>query len=279
MQVVNNIIDKINVLKKIKELENSNFIFSISGGGLGEKILSVFSAIKKRIVITSGMLETLEYVNGLTELGVRARELTPIINAPIYSPFKNETFYYRFIKTIYDFLVGNLDVIVLPAENLICKYPKKINLDNIIKLTKNSEYNFIDITKKLIENGYKKCEKIEKIGDFSIKGDILDVFLPNFENPIRLDFFGDELEKIYTFDIFDMQKIEDLSDVEIFPLKLYFLNLQERQDLISNLKNSLRLSTASGDAIIKSNTIVNEIIEGLENNLISDDAQFLSFLF
>lgn len=275
MQLIKQIQEKVNVLKKINELDNSNFIFSISGGSIGEKILSVYSAGKKSIVIASDILETMQYVQGLSTLGLKASELIPNINTPIYTPFIDENTQFKFVSNIYNFLLGNIDVLVLSAENLLCKYSKEINLENVLQLEKNKLYNFLEISEKLIKNGYKKCQTIEKIGDFSIKGDILDIFLPNYEKPIRLDFFGDELEKIYVFDLFEMQKIQDLTNINILPLTLYNFTKKEKEEVVNNLKNALKFSDLNGDALIKSNSVVNLILEDFSNDLIKHDIPYL----
>lgn len=273
--VFNKIIERVNVLRKIKESAKTDLVFSMNGGGIGEKILAISACSEKTIVIVPDAISLKEYKEGLENLGKTVGEVYVDLSSPIYTPFADDGMKLSLIKNIYGFLLGKLDVILLTPESLLYKFCKKINVNNALKLVKNSDYNFLDVAEKLIKIGYKKCLKPEKIGDFSIKGDILDVFLPNYDNPIRLDFFGDTLEKIYTFDIQEMQKIEGFDFVDIYPITLYSLSMEEVSSIIQNLKNALAFSKLSGDALIKSHTTANEIIEGLKENIIKHDEPYL----
>ncbi len=57
-----------------------------------------------------------------------------------------------------------------------------------------------DIAAKLERNGFDRVPAVREVGEFAVRGGILDVFLPGAEDPVRLDFFGDTLESIRTFD-------------------------------------------------------------------------------
>ena len=78
------------------------------------------------------------------------------------------------------------------------------------------EYEIIKTINFLIENGYENSYLIDKKGQYSKRGDILDIFPPDLENPIRLEFFGDELDSIREFDIDSQKSISKINEIKIF---------------------------------------------------------------
>ena len=97
------------------------------------------------------------------------------------------------------------------------------------------EYSFSKIVEFLVENGYENSYLIEKKGQYSRRGDILDIFPPDLENPVRLEFFGDELESIRVFDIDSQISVEKMEEIKIFG-NLLSGNNYELIELIDELK-------------------------------------------
>ena len=97
------------------------------------------------------------------------------------------------------------------------------------------EYSFPQILDFLVENGYENSYLIEKKGQHSRRGDILDIFPPDLENPVRLEFFGDELESIRFFDIDSQISVEKIKEIKIFG-NLLSGNNYELIELIDELK-------------------------------------------
>lgn len=97
------------------------------------------------------------------------------------------------------------------------------------------EYSFPQILDFLVENGYENSYLIEKKGQYSRRGDILDIFPPDLENPVRLEFFGDELESIRFFDIDSQISVEKIKKIKIFG-NLLSGNNYELIELIDELK-------------------------------------------
>ena len=57
-----------------------------------------------------------------------------------------------------------------------------------------------EIASRLERNGFERNSTVREVGEFAVRGGILDVFMPDTEQPMRLDFFGDTLETIRYFD-------------------------------------------------------------------------------
>lgn len=87
---------------------------------------------------------------------------------------------------------------------------------NFFDFRTGSEYKFSEIADFLVENGYEQSYMVEKKGEFSRRGDILDIFPPNMENPIRFEFFDEELESIREFDVDSQRSLSRLEEIKIF---------------------------------------------------------------
>ena len=78
--------------------------------------------------------------------------------------------------------------------------------------------NFRDICKKLAEIGYNRVPTVEQIGDFSVRGGIVDAWSPGEEFPIRAEFFGDDLESLRYFDAATQRSIERIDNATLLPV-------------------------------------------------------------
>ena len=74
-----------------------------------------------------------------------------------------------------------------------------------------------ELNNQLLSLGYKKVTQVQSQGEFSIRGDILDIFETSQISPFRIEFFGDEIDGIRKFDTESQLSKESLSQVQIFP--------------------------------------------------------------
>lgn len=78
--------------------------------------------------------------------------------------------------------------------------PKKIFLNSRKEFKTGGKLNFNEFMHYAVINGYIKVEQVMEPGEFAVRGDIIDIFPTGAEQPLRLDLFDDEIEKIRTFD-------------------------------------------------------------------------------
>lgn len=71
---------------------------------------------------------------------------------------------------------------------------------------------------KLVEAGYQRGDQVEGVGQFSIRGGILDVYSPSCNQPIRLDFFGDEIDGMGFFDVESQRRTENVEKITLLPV-------------------------------------------------------------
>ncbi|WP_022778891.1 transcription-repair coupling factor [Butyrivibrio sp. AE3009] len=89
--------------------------------------------------------------------------------------------------------------------------------EHILPIDRHRPIDEIQISKKLVEMGYVRNYQVEGPGEFSVRGDIVDVFDLTEENPYRIELWGDEIQSIRSFDILSQRSLEKLESIEIYP--------------------------------------------------------------
>ncbi len=115
-------------------------------------------------------------------------------------------------------------VVVAPFTALVTPLPA--NPDTGIRLVGDSgggripaSDSFTELVKQLAEIGYNRMPVVEREGDFSVRGGIVDAWCPGEEFPVRAEFFGDELESLRAFDAATQRSIERLNEATLLPIR------------------------------------------------------------
>jgi len=100
-----------------------------------------------------------------------------------------------------------------------------------ISLVNKMELSMADLILKLVEFGFTRSDLVERRGDFAVRGGILDLFPADQDHPIRLDFFGEEIDDISYFGVADQRSLEKINNnVIIFPCRELLLNEKVKQN-------------------------------------------------
>ncbi len=135
-------------------------------------------------------------------------------------------------------------------------------LDSIINLTAGLDYSIKDLADKLINYGYKKEYTVEKIGDFSIRGGIVDIYPLGSKNPYRFDFFGETLDVIKEFDIDTQRSILKVDKVDLLPMVEFFYSDLEILKLEKIIKKKMSVIDFSSETKQK----ISKDLENLHNH-------------
>ncbi len=82
---------------------------------------------------------------------------------------------------------------------------------------KGSDFSQDEILKTLTDFGYNRTSVVEKMGDFALRGFVLDIFPINADNPLRVEFFGDEIDSIRYFDLDSQKSIDKIKSFVVLP--------------------------------------------------------------
>ncbi len=112
------------------------------------------------------------------------------------------------------------DFLIISSKALITRIPSPEKIQSMGAFLKRDEdLPPGELTKRLFASGYKQEEPIANVGEFSVRGGILDVWSPNSETPVRIEFFGDTVDSIRSFDPESQLSIEQLKEVSIAPMR------------------------------------------------------------
>ena len=104
----------------------------------------------------------------------------------------------------------------IAASRLILPSPNVFK-DSIVKISVGEEYVQHALMHQLEEIGYRKVTQVQTQGEFSLRGDILDIFEISQLEPSRIEFFGDEIDGIRTFEVETQLSKENQTELTIFP--------------------------------------------------------------
>ncbi|MEW5922848.1 MAG: CarD family transcriptional regulator, partial [Candidatus Zixiibacteriota bacterium] len=91
------------------------------------------------------------------------------------------------------------------------------------------------LAEKLTIMGFQRVSLVEEIGDFAVRGGLIDFFSPGFEHPVRVEFFGDEIDTIRQFDVATQRTTEKLEQVELLPRREVSIRQETIEQYIEKL--------------------------------------------
>ncbi len=107
-------------------------------------------------------------------------------------------------------------ILITSVAAVLRKVPEKQSLKGkSITLQKGKDFALEKLTSELIRLGYHREEVCEQFGHFSLKGGILDIYTPYLSYPVRIDFFGDTVDDLRTFDPNTQKSVEKINQIII----------------------------------------------------------------
>ncbi len=138
-------------------------------------------------------------------------------------------------------LSSQAKILIAPIEAAMqATVPKSVLSSHIITLKKGDEINVDSLTKTLISSGYVKYSQVEGAAQFSRRGDIIDIYGVSMKEPVRLELWGDEIERIYTFDPESQRRISEITDCIISPAREILVSDEEFSDKLLALMKKPR---------------------------------------
>lgn len=112
-----------------------------------------------------------------------------------------------------------------------------------IKLEVGQEIEVDKLVNNLVNIGYKKVSRVLTQGEFSQRGDILDIFDMQAETPYRIEFFGDEIDGIRIFDVDSQKSLENLDEISISPASDIILSSEDYSRASQYIQTAIEQST------------------------------------
>ncbi len=137
----------------------------------------------------------------------------------------------RRIEALYALRAGTSPLVVATSALAVLErlVPPGILTDNADYMIAGEAVDLEELTRKLLQRGFFRVSLVEEYGDFSRRGGVLDIYAPLYRWPLRLEFFGDELESIRLFHPSTQRSMGTLHDVLLLPANEIILDAGAKQ--------------------------------------------------
>ena len=259
---------KIPALKRFLGLEG---VYKLSLTSLNNPLkLLIFKTIldygKKVLYITPNEQAALKFQKDLENFCEIEAKIFPFQDINFYDDVEKN--YYIYQEQI-NVLLNNYDIVAAPVKSLFEKFPTRNFYEkNSFKIKLNEDVDYQNLIKSLSKLGYKRVVSVVDVGEFCVRGDILDIYTLD-KNPVRIEFFGDTVEDIRFFDPKTQRSVEKIKEITIYPLYKFL----PEENAVKNFKNSLSNVVKSTNNELAGD-IYNQICEKINENGYFDGIEY-----
>ncbi len=220
------------------------------------------------LYITSSDREAGKMTEALKTLG-----RLPVVHYPLepihayFSDAHSQEITHAQVKIIESLLKGKKLVVVASADSLLKKMlPAQAQRQRFLTLSPGDVVEPSDLISTLLSLSYSRVDQVEAPGQFAVRGGIVDVFSITASNPIRIDFFDDEVDTIRSFSADNQRSIKGVKAASIAPAHKNTLGPEERQAAL-----------AAVQAEVGGNAVFSGLLETLKNEGAAHDEALLAY--
>ncbi len=123
------------------------------------------------------------------------------------------------LRLLYGLASGTVRTLIASVDALCLRtMPREVLYGACVTLRTGAEYDLDELTARLTRAGYSRTSLVEGAGQFALRGGILDVYSPAFDQPVRAEFFGDELDAMGFFDPITQRRTENTDEAVLLPV-------------------------------------------------------------
>ena len=227
-------------IQRLSELIKSGTrVISVSGlTSISAKtyILSQLQISTKRtlVIVTDSNREIETFLSDLEFFNPKDKriQILPSFENDVYSGMSPhaETLEQRAL-TLWNLANGKTDYLLASAKSLITRIlsPQEIKQLGVV-IKRDEDFPPEELVETLISCGYVREEPLKNVGEFSVRGGIIDVWSPDAENPVRIEFFGDTVDSIREFDAETQLSIGQLKEISVAPMREFAATPKDLKD-------------------------------------------------
>lgn len=237
----------VNILKQSEEYNIINAAFK------NNKIPCQVHGLSEsqKAFVSYGLFENLEnqiLVLAYNEIEARKiyDDLKVFTNACAYFPIKEMVFNVDVtsgevkrerLEVIKRILDGEKIIVITSIDAIFYRMPPGEVLNKSrLSLSTGDTIDILELSSKLIDFGYERVSIVEGRGQFAQRGGILDIFSSTGSEPVRIEFFGDEIDTIRTFEILTQRSQDIISNTSIYPGREIIMNSEDIINIIQGIK-------------------------------------------
>lgn len=268
--------EKLSGYKKLIETVRAGKSCSIFGVQNSMRAALASSFGGKLLFVTADDVTANSFASQFEIMGLRSVLFPSVPDTFIYKKAGTTERFAQRTKALFDILNGNFDVVICPVEALFAFLPSVTDFEeNIISLKKGQVIAVEQLEKKLVQAGYKRDEITSEKGQFSRRGEVLDIYPVSSDTPFRIDFFDTEIETIKVLDLTTMKGTKELDEICICPYSDLFLTDNEILHLTEKVEKLRQKNRADADTQVTVSAQIDEIISRLERG---DGSYAMDFL-
>ena len=205
----------------LKAIKNNSIVINGVTGTQKRHLAFSISEVSSRpfLFVVQNDMEVEETIEDLSFFLQDKVYFFPEENLIFKNSIKSKDIYIKRAEIFQKLLNNEKPNIIITTGVLLNSFPK-INSykDSVMTFEIGKSYEIEDISKHLVDCGYERAEIVEGVGQFAIRGGILDIYSPTTANPIRIEFFDTEVDSIRIFDVMSQRTIEQCESAKVFPV-------------------------------------------------------------
>ena len=228
-------------------------------------ISSLCMSLERRaLVITPDEAEATKLCADMQGFGIRAFVFPARDFSFRTDEIASREYEHKRLKILGKMLGGDYDAVVLSAEAALqFTVPPAMLMNNSFSVAVGEDCDTTELITTLLRCGYVRSEQVDGPGQFASRGGILDFFPPDAEHPYRIEFWGDSVDSIATFDGESQRRLESVDEVEITPAREVLITDEALCALIEAHASSIR---ARGSALKNLNSDIDRLRGGVRLN-------------
>lgn len=178
------------------------------------------------------------------------------------------------IDTLSRVLDGAFDVLIIPVDAALqYTLPPEVLVQNIITVSSADSLDISQFCDRLVRAGYTRCELCEGVGQFAVRGGIIDVFATGNDYPVRIELWGDEVDSLSFFDVETQRRTDNIQSIKIYPANELPFN---PDDLTLKLKEYIKKDKKLTDC---ARGFIEQDLNALDNELSVSPDLYIPFLY
>lgn len=247
--------EKSELLSFLKEVDSGKSA-SVFGASFGEKSLMINAVSGLKVFVALNEADALSMATNLGKLGEKVCLYYGESGINIASKIKDKLIF------LSNLLTCKATSVVITKTALTETYPSPRDvMDIITKLSVGQNINFKGLISALVRQGYKTTSAVSQQGEISYRGDILDIFGVGEKLPVRLSFWGDEIESIKRFNKDTYDTINDEKEITILGANL---NLDVTEKQVRESFDNHKIYSLTSDAKDRLEQIKGEVLREVE---------------
>jgi transcription-repair coupling factor (superfamily II helicase) len=224
----------------LSNLEHNCFIDGIVGSSDAFLISDLFHKTNKSILViteSSKKAETLAdecrtFLDDESVLLFPSRDAVPYNMKSPFGPLTESRF-----RVLTSLLNGKKCITITPFSSLLQKItPRKKLFNSIIRLQTGDDVAIETLSQWFTDSGFHRETQVSDIGTFCVRGGIVDIYPFLYENPIRIEFWGNYIESIRDFDVFTQKSLDLRKSVEIVPMKEFLFTSEDIETALEQIE-------------------------------------------